>query len=103
MKKLIFAVLTMALASSVLTGCGKKDNMDPTTAPTTAPTTTPTTSATSPTVTTPAIEEIIPTVDSMPTTPSEDATEAPSTIAPEGGTGSENGRNGDRHRSMGMR
>ncbi len=99
MKKLIFAVLTMALASSVLTGCGKKDNMDPTT----APTTTPTTAATSPTVTTPAIEDIIPTVDSMPTIPSEDTTEAPSTIAPEGGTGSENGRTGDRHRSMGMR
>jgi hypothetical protein len=42
-------------------------------------------------------------VDSMPTLPSDDVTEAPSTIAPEGGTGSGNERSGDRHRSMGMR
>lgn len=98
MKKVFFAILCIALAACVFTGCGRSKDMDTTTDTTNSTTTT--TASTVP-ETSSIIDDIMPTTENSNTTPSQEATEAPSTIAPDGGTDSQGNNAGAGQRSMG--
>ena len=103
MKKILFSALCIALIACLFTGCEKSKDMDMTTDTAPSTTTTPTTSGTHATMPpSPTLDEILPTAES--TAPSQEASETPSTVAPNGGTANDSSEPADAsRRSMNRR